>query len=302
MNRSVRWIYLMPVIACALLLAACGGAPTSPTPASEATQTLATTAPATTAAPTTAASAEAPAAETTAPSAPATTTAATSPAETTAAATSAPAAGASGCDHPYYPLRQGATWTYTISGAGEPTEQTHTVTKVDSASAQISFKVGDVVVTNQVNCSAEGLQYGSPPNMSSQLGNFSAQMEVELAEGIYLPTADKLVPGATWDTHYVVKGTLKLGQQDVAVTNDMKFHSEVVGNEQVTVPAGTFDALKLKQQITFNIQMANVPASAPPTTFEQFVWLAKGVGMVKNSTDVANAGTITTELKSYNIP
>lgn len=300
MNRPVVRLRLILVAVGALLFSACGGgeapAPTAPAGATLAPATVATTAPT---APS-AVSAQLSAAATAA--APATTAA---PAATTPPVTSAPlsvSGGSGACDNPYYPLRQGATWTYTVTGLDKPAEQTQTVTKVENGSAEITLQTGTITVKNPVDCTAEGLKFGNLPSITSQTGNLNAELTAVSSEGVYLPRADRLVPGAQWDAHYVLKGKISMAQQAIDVTEDVKLHFEVVGSEKVTVPAGTFDALKIKQHLTIDIQMANAPASVPPGSFDQFVWFARDVGMVKTSVSLPESRDLTTELKSYNIP
>lgn len=296
MNRPVVWLRLILVAVGALLFSACGGgeapAPTTPAGATPAAASVATSA----------TSATSPASAQPSAVAPAATAA---PAATTPPATSAPpsASGGSGaCDNPYYPLRQDATWTYTVAGLDKPAEQTQTVTKVENGSAEITLQTGTLTAKNPVVCAADGLKFGNLPSVTSQSGNLSTDLTAVSSEGVYLPRADKLVPGAPWDARYVLKGKINMAQQAIDVTEDVKLHSEVVGSEKVTVAAGTFDALKIKQHFTFDIQMANAPAGVPPSSFDQFVWFARDVGMVKSSLSLSDGHDLTTELKSYNIP
>jgi hypothetical protein len=63
-----------------------------------------------------------------------------------------------------------------------------------------------------------------------------------------------------------------------------------LGVETIKVPAGTFDAVKVKVE---NISQKNT------TTF---LWFAKGVGLVKRYDGYGNNTWYSEELKSYSFP
>jgi hypothetical protein len=76
--------------------------------------------------------------------------------------------------------------------------------------------------------------------------------------------------------------------------------------ESVTIPAGTFEAMKVESQTTINInstfQGVTVPVTFTSTTTS---WYAQGIGWVK-SISISDFGGITStdtiELQWYNIP
>jgi hypothetical protein len=77
-------------------------------------------------------------------------------------------------------------------------------------------------------------------------------------------------------------------------------------NESVTVPAGTFDALKVEVDVTLNIN-ATYEGITLPVSFsgDYTYWFAPGVGWVKASGTGSVLGSSfsdITELQSYNIP
>jgi len=74
----------------------------------------------------------------------------------------------------------------------------------------------------------------------------------------------------------------------------------------VTVPAGTFDALKIQIDTTLNINVSVQGISVPVKFSGSYsYWFVKDVGWVKASGTGSMAGTSfneTIELQSYNIP
>jgi hypothetical protein len=74
----------------------------------------------------------------------------------------------------------------------------------------------------------------------------------------------------------------------------------------VTVPAGTFEALKVEVDVTLNIDASYEGITLPVSfTGKYTYWFAPNVGWVK-STGTGNvlgsSFTDTTELQSYNLP
>jgi hypothetical protein len=80
--------------------------------------------------------------------------------------------------------------------------------------------------------------------------------------------------------------------------------SQVVGAEQVVVPAGMFQALKVEQRVANQLFVQLPDNGSVPEAGEMrwFAWFVKGVGIVKLAPANADAGAPTIELKSYNIP
>jgi hypothetical protein len=79
-----------------------------------------------------------------------------------------------------------------------------------------------------------------------------------------------------------------------------------IGNESVTVPAGTFDALKVTVNVTLNVD-ATYEGITLPVSFsgDYTYWFAPNVGWVKASGTgnvLGSSFSDTTELQSYSIP
>lgn len=298
MPRSIRWIMMLLIVLCTIALAACGGGtevPAASAPTEGATSApveLPTSAPVE---PPTSVPSELPT------SAPVATEAAPETIVAPTAMVSPPATGSTACNNAYYPLRQGATWTYTIAGMTAPIEQVHTITSVQDATVELTIQTGGTVAITQITCTDEGLKFGSLPSISSQ-GGLTGQFETQSVEGSYLLASDRMVPGATWDTRYVIVGKMTVGQQELAITQEVTLHSQVIGSESVTVAAGTFDALKIAQQLILNTTAQGAPMAMPAITIDQQSWYAHDVGLIKSTTTMSGVPPSSTELKSYTLP
>jgi hypothetical protein len=212
------------------------------------------------------------------------------------------------CTNTYYPVRQGATWTYKSTGgpAGEYSfTDTITSTRVDSFT--LSTQIGNITRTQEWTCTAEGLaaqQLGGAPAAMLNSQNIQMNLDVINATGVAFPS--QINPGDQWSHTLEVAGNVTMMNEEAQATGNAQMNFSALGNESVTVPAGTFDALKVEVDVTLNIDATYEGITLPVSfTGEYTYWFAPNVGWVK-STGTGNvlgtAFTDTTELQSYGIP
>ncbi len=207
------------------------------------------------------------------------------------------------CDHPYLPMRDGATWTYSTESG--PT--TWTVSSVtgdgDSAAAELTVDFGSGQVTWHFQCDASGItsfDFGSI--RSGDLGQF-AVMNVKSQAGVFLPPAELLVPGYSWSNSYELEIEFNAGAQAASGTQTRSEASTVTGAEAVTFGDQTYDGLQISRRGTSNILIQIEGVEAPPITTSDTstMILARGVGIV-HSTSQSKDFTSQSDLTSYNIP
>ncbi len=207
------------------------------------------------------------------------------------------------CTNEYYPVVQGATWDYSMAG-DVPGQFTRSITKVesDAFTEQDVFSAG-ITRTTAWKCS-DGLialqpEAGAGASLSSK--NIAADFHATDVSGVTVP--DQLLPGATWNQSLTLEGTESINGQDVKAKNVVQMDCTAADVESVTVPAGTFEAIrgdcKTDQKVTVTIGSMEVPSDVPSVST---VWYAKGVGMVKMEETVTNGPKSTIELTSYKIP
>lgn len=297
--RPGLWALLLLTLA----LAACG----SDTPADEAaiaTEAVAAAEVAPTDAPAAATAAVEPAVvPTEAPPTVAPTEAAAEPTPTLATAGSTDALPAGDCSNPFYPVVEGRTLRYTnnIPGFGV-TEHTLTHSDVTDTSFTATTDLGEGnVLTQTWTCSGEGLLQ---PEFSQLPTGDEVTLTIEFVEssGLTIPAADQFQPGATWTTSYVANATLSdSGAGEMLMEQTTELTHTVIGPESITVPAGTFEAMRVETAGNVSAVTTVGGVSVPPTEFPlNFVsWYAEGVGLVRQEwTDLLGAGSAaaTTEL------
>jgi len=219
-----------------------------------------------------------------------------------------PVAGSGLCANAYYPVRQGATWTYSSSGG--PTGGygfTDTITSVGEDGFTLTSQFGDLTRTQKWACQPEGLvalELGGTSAATLNNDNMKVTLDVDHVSGVTFPS--EIQPGDTWQHALEFTGKISVGGQDIDATGDAKSSFQAMGNESVTVPAGTFDALKIHIETTINISGDFNGVAFPVTVSSPYdYWFVQGVGWVK----AAGTGTVgsesfseTIELQSYSIP
>ncbi|MGE5250835.1 MAG: hypothetical protein ACM3QS_11555 [Bacteroidota bacterium] len=248
------------------------------------------------------------AAPTAVPTLPPTQAATQPPAMTTTPEASPTAESRGACDNALFPAVKGATWTY--SGTGGPSRAysyTDTVTDVRADGFTVTSKFDDNLTrTQEWACKPEGLVALQLPGGAAAITTkqFQANFETSNVQGVTIPAS--VDPGDKWSFSLTIKGTQEVGGVKAETSGDAAYDFTAVGTESVTVPAGTFDAMKVDGVLTLNLTATVSGLSIPvKVTINTTSWFAPGVGMVKTVSNGNVAGTDlndTLELQTYNIP
>ena len=203
--------------------------------------------------------------------------------------------GQTACDNPYFPMRASATWTFSTDTGS----MTWTITGVTgdktTADAVMEFKLKDLTFNYHWHCTPDGLVSYDFASLSGQSG--TQTFNVTDHSGTWLPQADKLVPGATWDSAYTLQGTDS--SSAATFSNTQSQHFTLVGIEPHDVLGQTLDAL----HIDFTGSSSVSAAGAAAVTFQTSgtYILARGVGPVQFVSKYGSVSSTTT-LTSYSIP
>ncbi|MEI7512782.1 MAG: hypothetical protein WCK01_04995 [Candidatus Uhrbacteria bacterium] len=206
----------------------------------------------------------------------------------------APVAVSSNCTNPYYPFKVGSKISYkTKSGS---TSSTYSV-EVQQAATADAFKLaylfeseaGSMPVAQEFTCESGVIRAKGQLDMPSVAGGASISYTTNSVDGPFLPSDMNV--GTKWDTTYNV--TMHTTNPVLAKMMDGKnqsthIKSEVIGEESVTVPAGTYTALKVKMNVEIKSDISKQPMG---TTSE--MWFVKGIGMVKSISGTGATKSVT---------
>ena len=219
-----------------------------------------------------------------------------------------PVMGAGVCGNAYYPVREGATWNYTGTNSEVGVYSwTDTITGVSDNGFTLTSQFEGLKRTQSWECRPEGLlslQLGGGPAGSITSDQTQLNLETQGVTGVTYPV--EINVGDQWSHAHEFSGTMDIAGQAAEANGDESATFTALGMESVTVPAGTFEAMKVEVMTTINInstfQGITVPVTFTGTTTS---WFAQGVGWVKSVSTSEFGGitsTDTIELISYSIP
>jgi len=181
------------------------------------------------------------------------------------------------CTNPYFPTTLGDSWEYsgnnTFLGAYTRTD---TVTSSNESGFAIQTDQADLAYTQAYTCLPQGLLSANPVQQYAGAllsdPNLPLALEITSNTGISLPA--RVAPGDTWQQAAGFKAT----SQDFNLNGRFVFDYRAVGFDQVTVPLGTFNALRVDATIRIEVSGLHILAG----TYTTSSWLAVGIGVVKS--------------------
>lgn len=181
---------------------------------------------------------------------------------------------ASPCENRYYPIRDGKTKRYKNSIGTDDTLIGQEYKPGEAAFNEV-LTIDDLTVKQIWRCTDEGL---IAPNYGSGLDSPGMKLEPKHVSGVTLPKDSELAVGKTWTVVYKVTGDSQLGKVDGDVTVVNKVLSL---DDQVTVPGGTFKAMKVAADL--DVKMTMGKSKFPIPTIKTEVWFAPNVGLIKSA-------------------
>lgn len=204
----------------------------------------------------------------------------------------------SGCNHPFYPIVQGANWVYAMNGTTSDT-YTHSIVSVtkDGFVDQDVFGSG-TTRTGGWKCEDGNLITLTPGGSASvAAAGETFNFTVTSNSGTTLPA--NLDIGSTWSQEITYEGVQEAGGMNLNSVNTATTSCTATGRESVTVPAGTFDAVKADCNNSISISISGGEPILLQMTSTS--WYAQGVGMVKTVSSGSGFDS-TILLQSYQIP
>lgn len=202
------------------------------------------------------------------------------------------------CTNPYYPFKVGSKIVYKTTHGTTNSNYTMEVQPADNADTHklvytFTVRGQSFPITQEFVCDRDGIRAKGMLDLASALGGANFSFETNSVDGPFMP-ADMSV-GTKWETTYNV--TLHTTNAAMARMMEGKHQtthiaSEVVGEESITVAAGTYRALKVKMQIDITSEILPNPIRTTTET-----WFVRNIGMVK-SISTSNGQTTTSEATS----
>lgn len=191
------------------------------------------------------------------------------------------------CYHPYFPLKTGYKVAYSSNGLSTTSTYTMEATDVTSNQATLKYSVAGITVEHRLGCQEGAVSEMSYLDLGSAI-NGHVQATTRNVRGVLLPK--DLRTGTRWSTSFEVTLNGTGATQVTNVDATMSADRSVVGEEQVTVEAGTFTALKIEGKTTMHFSSQVAGQTVPDMQFETNEWWVKGKGLVKTQTRAGSFG------------
>lgn len=215
----------------------------------------------------------------------------------TSAPTPAPAAPAvrNSCANEYFPLRAGYEISYANQTPGSASQSTHTmkVTSVLGTQATVSIAFNSGIRSEQVyDCTDGNVRATGYVDLGAGMTGVRATSITRSSSGQLIPSDARV--GSTWSATFDIatsiagNPTVAARQINTTVTTQRTAEAE----ESVTVPAGTFQALKVRSSTTFVFDGAGMTGLPPMEPVVGYEWWVKGKGMVKTTSGVGSQAVV----------
>ncbi len=183
----------------------------------------------------------------------------------------------------FFPLQNGKKWNYSIIDTQYPDKNgSLVITALGGNKTEELYTYANTIYNkraiSQYVVDANGISVAGYTNYLNGVITYVSSNSPYM---VLVPA--NLSSGAVVNNSYTTSDANSSGA--VEYTHIYSANITVIGIEKVSVPAGTFDCVRV--QISTNLTASN-------TTVNNTIWLAKGVGLVKSTYD-----TVSTELVSY---
>lgn len=181
------------------------------------------------------------------------------------------------CTNLYFPNNPGDTWEYTgnTSATGSYT-RTDTVSNSGNTAFSVESSVSGVSYPVEYSCSEAGLVAVNPIQqyLGAILTSLNGQIELNLVSNSGISLPNQVNPGDSWQQIVEWEGSA----QGISTNGRLVFDYNAAGYETVTVPSGTYEALRVNTSILIEISNFRIQYGTYDITF----WMAPNVGMIKS--------------------
>jgi len=185
------------------------------------------------------------------------------------------------CGNPYYPIVKGASYAYQVTGT-RSWIQTHTILDVNEKG--FTEEVVQDIVTNtyEWECMSEGLINTYSGIMTTENDTVNT---TSAGEGITIPAS--ILIGDTWKQTCQLISSDGKGQGELQ--RSLTYNRTAITIETVTVPAGTFEAIRVDYDLEADASMETSDGHSLPLGIDYSSgseWYVENIGLIKKTAGV----------------
>lgn len=181
------------------------------------------------------------------------------------------------CDNQYFPSSSGDTWEYSGNNTAiGDYSRTDTVTQSGANAFNVSTNIAGVTYGVNYACSTEGLKASDPVQQyaGALLSSPDSPVSVKLTSNTGLSLPATITAGDTWQQI----ANFEASSPDLNLNGRFVFNYSAAGLESVTVPFGTFNALRVDATIRIEVSGFRILAG----TYNTSTWMVSDIGVVKS--------------------
>ncbi len=185
------------------------------------------------------------------------------------------------CFNPYYPAVVDASYAYQVTGTRDWV-QIHTITEMSEEGFKEEVVQDLVTHIYQWECLPEGLvnTYGGVMTTENDTVHTASD-----TEGITIPSSISL--GDTWTQTSELTSSDGMGEGELK--RSVTLHRSAAAIETVTVPAGTFEAIRVDYDLEMHAAMETSDGHTLPFAIDSSAgseWYVKDIGLIKKTAGV----------------
>lgn len=174
-------------------------------------------------------------------------------------------------NEPFCCIKKGAELEYQTTDA-KGKETGRSVTKITEATGEN----GNYTITQTISNFVEGTEIFGPMTVTTTITDGNASVALGGGAAIDVTSDAPIIPSNLSVGQELATGTLSINMSGIKSTQEISSH-KVVGRENITTSAGTFDCFIVEQEYVAKVAFIKVKG-------KQKIWYARGVGNVQTET------------------
>jgi hypothetical protein len=213
------------------------------------------------------------------------------------------------CANTFYPLIPGYQWIYKVTGNGETSKVSMTVSEVNGneATLNVLYLESGLATEATVTCDDGAIISAPVVLMGFLFGDLDGEITVEHQDGVFVPNYATLSSqnwDAAWNGTYLASGqiTANIDGEPASATLEnspleIEWHTLGAGEtifDGISVEAGSFpQAIKLKRTVNFDIAIeftseGETTSLSTVLTLDNNLWFEPNVGLLKQEVENAS--------------